>query len=253
VIAATLFSVLLYLTLYLQDVLRYSAFGTGVRFLPLTVASLLAAPLSGRATARVAPRLLIGAGLALVAAGLALMTMVSTTSGWTLLLPGMIVSGLGSGLTNPALASAAVGTVSREKAGVGSGINNTFRQLGIAVGIAGLGAIFSSQVRSAFVHDVTAKDPHLAGQASKLAGAVVSGNGARSSHASAPAAHAVAAAARSAFVTGLDHILWVAAVVAATGAVAAVLLLRSRYISSAPEATGPAPAPAAEPAGRRAA
>jgi hypothetical protein len=134
-ISASIFSVLLYLTLYLQDVLRYSAFQTGLRFLPLTIPIILAAPVAGRLSGRVPLRLLIGGGLALVAIGLALMTVISATSGWTVLLAGMIVSGLGSGFINPALASAAVGTVSREKAGVGSGINNTFRQVGIAVGI----------------------------------------------------------------------------------------------------------------------
>jgi EmrB/QacA subfamily drug resistance transporter len=236
-ISATIFSVLLYLTLYLQDVLRFSAFGTGLRFLPLTVPIILVAPLAGRLSAFVPQRFLIGGGLALIAVGLALMTMVSATSGWTVLISGMIVSGVGSGMVNPPLASAAVGTVSREKAGVGSGINNTFRQVGIAIGIAGLGAIFSSTVTSAFASSIASKAPGLARSASRITSSVTSGSAYGGAHARGPVAHAVAFALQSAFVTGLDRICWIAAIVAACGAVLSAVLLRTRSISSAPEAS----------------
>ena len=237
VISATLFSVLLYLTLYLQDILGYSAFGTGLRFLPLTLPIVLAAPVSGRASARVPQRVLIGGGLGLVAVGLGLMTAVSATSGWTVLLAGMIVSGTGSGLTNPALASAAVGTVSADEAGVGSGINNTFRQVGIAVGIAGLGAIFTSRVQSAFMADLAARAPRLAPHAAQLASRLTSGGGAGAVHAKGPAGHAIMLAAHAAFVAGLDRILWVSAITAAAGAVVSAALLRTRYVSSEPSAS----------------
>jgi MFS family permease len=237
-ISATIFSVLLYLTLYLQDVLRYSAFQTGLRFLPLTIPIIAVAPISGRLSARVPQRWLIGGGLALIALGLGLMTRVSAISGWTVLLSGMIVSGVGSGLTNPALASAAVGTVSSEKAGVGSGINNTFRQVGIAVGIAGLGAIFGSRVRAVFTADLTRLAPGLASHARQLAGSVTTGGGLNSTGtASGPAARAIASALRSSFAAGLDRILWIAAIAAAVGAVVSAVLLRTKDISSAPEAS----------------
>ena len=165
------------------------------------------------------------------------MTMLSVTSGWTVLLAGMVVSGIGSGVTNPVLASAAVGTVSSEKAGVGSGINNTFRQVGIAVGIAGLGAIFASTVRSSFVSDLAARSPQLARHASQLAGSITSGGGLSGVHPSGPGAQLIASAVRDSFVTGLDRILWVAAIIAAVGAVISAALLRTRDISSAPEAS----------------
>ncbi len=236
-ISASIFSVLLYLTLYLQDVLRYSAFQTGLRFLPLTIPIIFAAPVAGRLSGRVPARLLIGGGLGLIAVGLALMTLLSATSGWTVLLAGMVVSGIGSGVTNPVLASAAVGTVSSEKAGVGSGINNTFRQVGIAVGIAGLGAIFASTVRSSFVSDLAGRSPQLARHASQLAGSLTSGGGLSSVRPSGPGAQVIASAARYSFVTGLDRILWVAAIIAAMGAVVSAVLLRTRDISSAPEAS----------------
>ncbi|HEX5188471.1 MAG TPA: MFS transporter [Streptosporangiaceae bacterium] len=241
-ISASIFSLLLYLTLYLQDVLRYSAFQTGLRFLPLTIPIILAAPVAGRLSARVPQRLLIGSGLGLIAIGLALLTMVSATSGWTVLLSGMIVSGFGSGLTNPALASAAVGTVSADKAGIGSGINNTFRQVGIATGIAGLGAIFASTVRTSFMHDVAAAPPAVARHASRMAGAITSG-GLSGAHPTGPGSEIIESAIRAAFVTGLDRISWVAAGIAAAGAVASAILLRPRGISSAPAVSAAEPEP----------
>jgi EmrB/QacA subfamily drug resistance transporter len=116
-ISATLFSMLLYLTLYLQDILGYSAFGTGLRFLPVSMLVLLVAPISGRASQRVPPRFLIGAGLLLVGIGLATMARVDAGSRWTVLLPGFILGGIGSGLINPALASTAIGTVRASRPG----------------------------------------------------------------------------------------------------------------------------------------
>jgi EmrB/QacA subfamily drug resistance transporter len=227
-IAASLFSMLLYITLYLQDILGYSPFQTGIRFLPLTAMVLVAAPLAGRLSAHVPLRLLIGVGLGLVTLGLGLMTLVGPTSGWTVLLPGMVVAGIGSGLTNPPLASAAVGTVSRDRAGVGSGINNTFRQVGIAVGIAGLGAIFTSRVQSAFVQDLTGRAPQLASRAGALAQAFTTGGGPQQTPGGPPAAaRAIQASGRAAFVTGLDAILWIAVIVAAAGAITAAVLIRS--------------------------
>jgi EmrB/QacA subfamily drug resistance transporter len=241
-ISASILSVLLYITLYLQDVLRYSAFQTGVRFLPLTIPIIIAAPVAGRLSAVVPQRLLIGGGLGLVAIGLALLTMVSATSGWTVLIAGMVVSGLGSGLTNPTLASAAVGTVSSDKAGIGSGINNTFRQIGIATGIAGLGAIFGSTVRTSFVHNLAARSPVLARHASQIAGSITSG-GMSGTRPAGPDSAAVQSAVRAAFAIGLDRICWVAAGVAAAGAVASAVLLRPQDISSAPEVSARAERP----------
>lgn len=233
-LSATIFSVLLYLTLYLQNILRYSAFQTGLRFLAFTVPIILVAPLAGWASSRLPHRVLIGAGLGLIAAGLGLMTAVSPTSGWAVLLAGLIVSGLGSGLVNPPLASAAVGTVSRDEPGVGSGINNTFRQLGIAIGIAGLGAIFQRSVRSSFVHNLAASDPRLASRAHSIAQTVTSGGVGMHGHAASGAGRAIEFAGRAAFVTGLDRILWISAIVAAVGAVVSAVLLRTEHISTAP-------------------
>jgi predicted MFS family arabinose efflux permease len=145
-ISASLFAMLTYLVLYIQNVLGYSPIEAGVRFLPLTLAIFLTAGVAGRLSARVPTRLLIGPGFVLIAIGLLLMHGLTPGSDWTALLPGMIVAGMGAGLVNVPLASTAVAVVEPERAGMASGINATFRQAGIATGIAALGAIFSSSV-----------------------------------------------------------------------------------------------------------
>ena len=145
----SLFSVLTYLILYFQQTLGYSAAATGVRFLPLTGAIFLAAGIAGRLTERVPIRLLIAPGFALVAAGLLLMRGITVDDGWTHLLPGMIIAGVGAGLVNPPLAATAVGVVEPTRAGMASGINTTLRQVGTATGVAVLGAIFATHLHVA--------------------------------------------------------------------------------------------------------
>ncbi len=156
-ISSSMFAMFLYLTLYLQNILHLSPLQTGVRFLPLSVVSFFAAPLAGRLTTRVPIRWLLSFGLALNAIAMWSMSRVDVNSHWTVLLPGFIIAGIGIGFVNAPLATTAVSTVQVQRAGMASGINNTFRQLGIATGIAALGAIFSSVVGSdrtpaSFVH-----------------------------------------------------------------------------------------------------
>src|SRR5205823_1363339 len=131
-ISSAMFSQFLYLTLYLQNVLGYSPIGAGLRFMPLSLLTFLTAPLAGRLSVLVPVRALLGVGLALVGVALLLMHGITVGSGWTTLLPGFLVGGVGIGLVNPPLASTAVGVVPTQQAGTASGINNTFRQVGIA-------------------------------------------------------------------------------------------------------------------------
>ena len=141
-----LYPLFLFLAVYLQGVLHYSATGTGLRLLPLTLVLFAVAPLSGKLTGRVPLRVPLVAGLLLIATSLLLMRGLDPQSGWTELLPGFVVGGIAIGTISPALAAAMVGVLSIERSGLASGVNNTFRQLGIAVGIAALGAIFQHHV-----------------------------------------------------------------------------------------------------------
>jgi EmrB/QacA subfamily drug resistance transporter len=143
-ISSSMFALFLYLTLYLQNILGYSPLQAGLRFLPLSMISFFAAPLAGRLSGRFPIRILLGTGMALVTLALWLMHGVHTSSGWTTLLAGFLIGGVGIGMVNPPLAATAVGVVPPQRAGMAAGVNNTFRQVGIATGIAGLGAIFQS-------------------------------------------------------------------------------------------------------------
>jgi predicted MFS family arabinose efflux permease len=126
----SLYAILLYLVLYLQSGLHYSALGTGLRLLVITVAAMPTSILAGRLSQRVPVRWLIGPGLGLIGLGLLLMRGLHADSGWTHLILGMAIAGAGSGLVNPPLASTAVGVAAPQDAGMASGVNSAFRQIG---------------------------------------------------------------------------------------------------------------------------
>src|SRR5215203_3405900 len=158
-LSASMFSMFLYLTLYIQNILGYTPLESGLRFLPVTLLAFLVAPISGKFAERVGIRWFMGAGLACVGIGLLLMRGLQPGDDWTALLAGFLVAGGGIGLTNPALATAAVGVVEPRRAGMASGINSTFRQVGIATGIAALGAIFQHVVASNFIEGAHGRLP----------------------------------------------------------------------------------------------
>ena len=141
-VSASMFSLFLYLTLYLQNFLGYSAIEAGLRYLPITVGAFVLAPISGMALAKVQARYLMAGGLGLTGVGLLLMGGLSMSSDWTALLAGFIVAGIGVGVLNPVIADVALSVVPKERSGMAAGINDTFRQVGVAVGVAAWGAIF---------------------------------------------------------------------------------------------------------------
>ncbi|WP_329171649.1 MFS transporter [Streptomyces sp. NBC_01477] len=141
----SIYTLITYLVLYLQQHLGFSPAQTGVRLLVLTGAMFVSSTVAGRLSTAVPVRLMISAGFVLIAAGIALMTGVSDTSSWTHLLPGMVVAGIGAGMVTVPLASTAVGVVAPAQAGTASGINATARQVGLATGIAALGTVFTSR------------------------------------------------------------------------------------------------------------
>jgi predicted MFS family arabinose efflux permease len=160
-ISSSMFAMFLYFTLYLQNILRYSPLQAGLRFLPLSMISFFVAPATGRLVGRVPVRVLLGTGMSLITVALYLMHGVKVSSGWTTLLAGFLIGGIGIGMVNPPLATTAVSVVPVQRAGMAAGVNNTFRQVGIATGIAGLGAILQSSygpggTPAQFVHGLNA-------------------------------------------------------------------------------------------------
>ncbi len=227
-LSASIFSMLLYIVLYLQDILGYSPLATGVRVMFLSGAILVSATVAGRLSSYVPVRLLIGPGLIMVGIGLLLMRGLNAGSSWTHLIPGMIVGGLGIGLVNPPLASTAVGVVPPQRAGMASGINSTFRQVGIATGIALLGTLFTSQVKSSVQTGVAAV-PSLARQGPKIAAAVQSGEvGQLIAKLPPQTRQKVGTITHAAFATGLNRILLVAAIIAFVAGVISLLAIRSK-------------------------
>jgi hypothetical protein len=226
VLSASMFSMFLYLTLYIQNVLGYSPLQAGLRFLPVSVLSFVAAPLAGRLMSSVPIRLLLFGGLSGVGSGLMLMRGISPSSGWTTLLAGFCAAGIGVGFVNPPLSFTAVGVVEQRLSGTASGINNTFRQVGVATGVAGLGAFLQSRVTDKL--DSLLAGTHLPPSAThRLGEAVASGGGDQAVRGvPAQARAAVAEAADRAFIYGLNEILLIAAIVAFTGAILALLLVR---------------------------
>ncbi len=254
-LASSIFAMFLYLTIYIQDVLGYGALQAGLRFLPITLLAFLVAPIAGRLTVRVPARLLLGGGLLLVSGGLLAMTAVSATSGWTALIPGFVLAGAGIGMINPPLASTAIGVVHYSRSGMASGINSTFRQVGVVTGVAGLGAVFTHEVTHATASAIAAGGQGRAVQAAthgQLAKLLQSGEVAHLLPTLPPAARtALEHAYRVGFTEAFSTILLIAAAVALIGAVLAFVLVRSRDLvsSAAPAAEAPAGEPVGAPAG----
>ncbi len=231
-ISSGMFAQFLFLPLYLENVLGYSAVAAGVRFLPLSLVSFVVAPIAGRLSARFPVRLFLGGGLAITGVALLLMHGISVSSGWTTLLAGFIVGGVGVGMVNAPLAATSVSVVEPRRAGMASGINNTFRQIGIATGIAALGAIFQSRIQSSLaasgvvpvsrLHEFTqAVSSGATQQALKAVPSQFRGQAGR--------------LADRAFISGLNEILLVAAFVLFAGAILAFFLIREKdFVASGP-------------------
>ncbi|MBS1871206.1 MAG: MFS transporter [Actinobacteria bacterium] len=230
--AASLFALLLYVSIYLQGVLGYSPLESGLCLLPIPLSAMPPGLAAAWLAARIPARALLTAGLLLIAAGVALLAQVEATGTWIQMLPACVLAGTGLGLLNPPLAAAAVDVVPRGRAGVGSGINATFRQVGIALAIAAYGAIFEHRV----VSDVTERlrGTSLQLYAGRIADAVVAGgNGETLADAPAGLRPHIRDVALHAFLGGLHAIVLIAAVVAAVSAVATAALVRKRDLGPA--------------------
>jgi EmrB/QacA subfamily drug resistance transporter len=141
-ISGSFFAVFLYSTLYLQNILHLSPIEAGLAYMPGTVVCFVVSGASAQLGERgVSMRRMVSLGLALVAGGMLLMTLAGPDSSWTIILPGSIVALIGTGLFNPSISNVALSSLPEAQSGLAAGVNDTFRQAGIAVGIAALGAL----------------------------------------------------------------------------------------------------------------
>jgi EmrB/QacA subfamily drug resistance transporter len=229
----SLFAMLLYMVLYLQDDLGYSALGTGVRLLVLSGATMVTATIAGRLSSVVPARWLIGPGLVIVGVGLLLMAGIHGMTTWTHMIPGFVLAGAGSGMVNPPLASTAVGVVEPRSSGMASGVNTTFRQIGIATGIAAYGTIFSSSLQSK-LGSALASSPELHAHLAAIVTGIKQGEGQGALGTIPPSLRGqLVAAIHSSFAGSLDLLLVVSAIVAIVGALCALVLIRPKdFVSS---------------------
>jgi predicted MFS family arabinose efflux permease len=139
--SASFFALFLYTTLYLQNILRLSPLDAGLVYLPGTILLFVVSGATAELMKRISAGALIIAGLILTAAGLILMTLAQADSSWLALLPGVLVVCAGTGLFNPALAGVALGSLDDSQSGLAAGVNDAFRQGGIAVGVAAYGVL----------------------------------------------------------------------------------------------------------------
>ena len=144
-ISSSLFALFLYLTVYLQTVVGLSPIQTGLAYLPGTFLAFVVSGMTAELGARFAPAKIASVGLALVAVGIAGMLVIDVDSSWTAILPGFLVAAVGTGLFNPTGSALALDAMSDEQSGLAAGANDTFRQGGVAVGIAALGTLLPAQ------------------------------------------------------------------------------------------------------------
>jgi len=245
-VSGSMFALFLYLTLYLQNYLELSPLEAGLRYLPITLASFFVAPIAGALLSRVPARVMLSIGLLGSGIGLLLMSGIEAGDEWTTLLGGFLVAGAGVGLLNPVIADVALSVVPKEKSGMASGINDTFRQVGIAVGIAAWGAIFLGRGESE-VRELAAGTPAATGDRPReLVEASSSGNLDQALGAvPAGSRETVGDAAREGFLAGMNDILVLGGVLAIAGAVLALFLVREREIEREPLEPDVVPEPAA--------
>jgi predicted MFS family arabinose efflux permease len=212
---------LLVLTQYLQFVLGYSPIKAGLAFVPLAVAALIGNGAGAGLAAKIGHRLLILAGMLVMASSFALLTTVTADSGFTLPAIALGLLGLGAGLAMPAAVGALMGTIPAEKAGVGSALNDTIQQAGTALGIAILGSLLTAN----YTAEMPADAPEAARQS--IGGAVAGGD------------PGLVAAAREAFASSMSTTFTVSAVGVLAAAVLAALVMRDK--KPAPAAEEPSP------------
>ena len=194
-VSLAMFGVFFFISLFMQNILGYSAIKAGATFLPMTILIILVAPLAGILSDRLGSRWLMAGGMTLVAGSLVVFAQLDTSSGFWDILPGLLIGGVGMALTMSPMTSATLSAVSVDKAGVASGVLNTFRQVGGSLGIAIGGAILASYV------SVSPRSPQFADQ----------------------------------FVTGLHHALYTSAGIALAAALVAAVTIRKRVSAPAPE------------------
>ena len=225
-------------TSYMENMLHVDAWGAGLRFLPLTCAMFVAGAVAGGLIGKVPFRVLLGASAGGLGIGLFFLLDTHADSSWTALIPSLVIAGLAMGAFNPSRAALAIGITEPAKAGVASGINETFQQVGIAVGIAGVGAFFQNRVASAFTGSGVGQQlGHAAAQ--QAANGVSAGAIDQVAAGAGPLRDPLIAAARSSFITGFHDAMILSGVLACLAGLVGFIMLRTKDLHSSALSTIP--------------
>jgi EmrB/QacA subfamily drug resistance transporter len=215
-----MFGAIFYGALFLQNIQGYSALEAGVRTLPWTLMILVVAPAAGRLNTHVGPRGPASAGMALLAVGLAGLARLDADSPYSSIWPCFMLCGIGTALAMPTVSAAAMSAVPPAKAGVGSGVLNTARQVGGALGIAVLTSVATGRVSARWDDFVATVPGAVRAQAARLGELAGGGQVDAVGRLAGPAARR---AAETAFMSGFQAAMWTAAALAALAAVVALL------------------------------
>src|SRR4051794_27870684 len=247
VVSFAMLAMFFFIALYMQNVLHYSALEAGIRFLPATVVIIFTAPVAGRLADRIGPRIPITVGLSLAALALYLQSNLTASSDYGNLLVPFMIMGLGMGLTMSPMSTAAMNSVSPDKAGVASGILSMSRMVGGTFGVAAIGALFQSLSKDRLTSDLAGAN--LSGaQHSAVTEALGGGDATHALKGLDPGtAQDVGRAMKDAFVHGLSGSLKLSTAVAAAGAVLAFVLIEPKLAARRQGDAAHAEAQAAEP------
>jgi EmrB/QacA subfamily drug resistance transporter len=249
----TLFGVIFLLTQYFQFVLGYSPLEAGVRLLPMALTILIVAPLSARIVERVGTKVVVATGLFLVAVSVGSFVQFEVTTGYENIFWRLMVFAIGMGLTMAPSTESIMGSLPPAKAGVGSAVNDTTRQVGGALGVAIIGSVLASTYGTK-VGDAVSGQPLPGGVANEVENSLGFALE-TASRLGGPAGETLANTARTAFVDGMHQGFLVAAAAALVGAIVALVWLPARArrateeLEAEYEAEQAEPTPAPAPAG----
>jgi MFS transporter, DHA2 family, multidrug resistance protein len=220
----SLFGAIFFLTMYLQEVKDYDPLSAGLRITPVAIGLVLGGPASAKLAGRIGTRIVVAAGLTIVASAMLLMSGADADTGYGLIATSLVLMGFGMGTTMAPATESIMSSLPLAHAGVGSAMNDTVRMVGGTLGVAILGSLLSSS----YGGSMEGAAQGLPAKAGAAAEGSIGGAGAVAERLGGDAGAALSRAAETAFSSAMGSTLIVAAGVALAGAVVALSVLPGR-------------------------